>query len=246
MYRLLLIVSLFLFSGCAVVQSAPDDQGDVLQVININGEIDEHMVDQVTKDVDKATSDRSVKGVLLVVDSPGGGMTAIAEVYEQLERIKVPVVGWCEHVCASGGMYVLMAPSVRFIGARTGTIAGSIGVISKVVREPNKAEQAGVTIETYKSGARKDAHDPYREATPQEKAYLQRVVDELAQVFYGVVAKARGDKISPAHWVEVKTARIWYAAAAVEVGLIDAVMTRTEAIAKASTMTGSKTIVTRE
>ena len=98
------------------------DRPDILEVMSIDGVIDDGMAARITKQVEEINDNPRVKGVLLVVDSPGGGVLASSVIYEELAKLKVPVVGWCNNICASGGMYVLMSPAVKYIGVRTTTI----------------------------------------------------------------------------------------------------------------------------
>lgn len=209
-----------------------------LQVINLQGDIDAAMATQVMAQVRSVNGDPSVKAVLLVVKSYGGTVLASAEIYDELSKIKVLVVAWCDDICDSGGVYVLSATSVKFVALNSGaTNIGSIGVITKYERPNELCEDCTITI--YKSGALKQAGAPDHEPTAVEKAYLQSEVDEMAQTFYSVVAKARGAKISPASWVKIKTARLFFGQGGIDVGLADQIMDRDAAIAKAEALAGA-------
>jgi ClpP class serine protease len=156
--------------------------------------------------------------------------------------VKVPVVGLCESVCASGGMYALMSPSVKFIAVGEESVAGSIGVIGHLTRYSRLLDWAKIDVETYKSGEYKDDGNPSRAATSAERARIQAFVDELAQKFYGVVLKAR-PKVDLA---AIKPAGVFIGEKAVSVGLADAVMPREKVLEKAKELSGSKLIFTRE
>jgi signal peptide peptidase SppA len=215
---------------------------DLIEVIEISGEINRHVASNVAEAVDKLNENPKVKAVLLIVDTPGGGASASAVLYQALGKIKVPVVAYCEYLCASGGVYAAMAPSVKYIGVRDDTIGGSVGVIMQMTRFNRLLNWAMIDNETFKSGALKDAGNPTRDASPADRAYLQGIVDTLAKKFYGVVLKAR-PKVDLA---EIKTAKIFIGAEIVKVGLADAVMTRAEALAKTKELSGSKNAFTRQ
>ena len=243
MKTLLLVLVLLLVASSAFGQVPT--KPDLLEVIELKTIIGEGAAATIASQVERINETPKVKAVLLVVDTPGGGASASAVVYQELAKLKVPVVGYCEYLCASGGMYALMAPSVKYIAVRDDTIAGSVGVIMQAVRYNRLLEWAKIDSETYKSGSLKDAGNPTRSAQDEERKYLQNIIDQLASKFYGVVAQARKDKIT-AHRKEIESARIFIGADTVRVGLADAVMTRAEAEKKAKELSGSKLIFTRQ
>lgn len=236
------IWTLMFLCSTAFAQSKPD----LLEVIEIRGVIDGSTAEDITRQVEKINENAKVKAVLLQLDTPGGGVLASAVIYEELSKLKAPVIVWCQNLCASGGMYVSMAPTVKYVAVRSETIAGSIGVVMQITRFNRLLAWLKIDNETFKSGALKDSGNPTRATTDADTAYLQGIVDSMAGKFYALVAKSRGKKISEAGWVEIKTARIFIGDEAVKVGLADAVMSREEVIAKAKEISGSKFIHTRD
>lgn len=216
---------------------------DLLEVMEINGEITEAVAADVAQRVDVINDTPTVKAVLLIVKSPGGGVSATAETYAALGRLKPPVVAWCSYVCASGGVYILMASSVKFIAVSEQAISGSVGVIAQITRFNRLLDWLRVDNDTYKSGSLKAAGSPVHEPTAEERKYLQGIVDEFAERFYAVVKQAR-PKLSD--WSAIKSARIFIGNQAVTVGLADAVTGKDGAIKKAKELSGSKNIYTRE
>lgn len=242
MKTLLLALVLLLVASSAFGQVPT--KPDLLEVIELKTVIGEGAAATIASQVERINETPKVKAVLLVVDTPGGGASASAVVYQELAKLKVPVVGYCEYLCASGGMYALMAPSVKYIAVRDDTIAGSVGVIMQAVRYNRLLEWAKIDSETYKSGSLKDAGNPTRSAQDEERKYLQSIIDQLANKFYGVVLKARKG-FEKSAWEEVTAAKIFIGKDVVRVGLADAVMTRAEAEKKAKELSGSKLIFTR-
>jgi len=142
-------------------------------------------------------------------------------------------------------MYVLMSPVVKYIGVRTTTISGSIGVIMSVTKYNRLLDWAKVDNVTFKSGKFKDAGNPTAGMTEEERGHLQETIDVLAGRFYALVAKAR-PKISDASWADIKTAKIYFGADGVKAGLVDEVMTLEQATKKAKEVSGSRLIYTRD
>lgn len=243
----ILVFGFFLFVRAAhatpAEAAAPFGKPDIVEVMELSGEISESTASAIKAQVEKINENPKIKAVVLVVSSPGGGALASAVIYNHLSRIKVPVVGYCEYMCASGGVYALMATSIKYIGVSDETIGGSVGVIMHMTRFNRLlAEKLYIDNETFKSGAFKDSGSSTRGITPEDRKYLQGIVDDLAHKFYGVVIKAR-PKVD---LKEVATAKIFIGEQIVKVGLADAVMTRDQAIAKAKELSGSKLAFTRE
>lgn len=239
-------LALAFFPSKARAQGAPHGatRPDIVEVVELSGEINGSTASQALRTVEALNDNPKVKAVVLVVDTPGGGAIASSAIYEELSKLRVPVVGWCNSLCASGGMYLLMAPSVKYIGVRNETIAGSIGVIMQITRFNRLLDWLKVDNETYASGSLKDAGNGTRARHDAERDYLQSIVKDLAARFYGVVDKARPN--AKGHWDEIKTGRIFIGADAVRVGLADGVISKEQAIQRAKELSGSKLIFTRE
>lgn len=237
---LLILTGLMLSLSAA---AADPVKPSIVEIIEIRGEINAGTPRELARYAETINYNQSVKAVVLVMDSPGGGVIASTSSYEELTKLKVPVVAWCDSVCASGAEYILMSPAVKFIGVREGTAAGSIGVIANVTRFNRLLDKLKIDNETYASGSLKYPSNPTRAASEVDKAYMQSLVSGLAERFYGVVGKARDIK----DWPAVKTAKVFFGQEAVDIGLADAVMTREEAIQKAKELSGVKaSIYTRD
>lgn len=214
----------------------------ILEIVEINGEIHSGTAALAARMVEAVNESKRIKALLLVVNTPGGGAVASSAVYEELSKLKVPVVVWCDSMCASGGMYLAMAPSVKWIGLRSETIAGSIGVVANITRFNRLLDWLKIDNQTFVSGHLKDTGNPVRPGNEADTAYLQGIIYDLAENFYGVIGKSR--KVTD--WNAVKSGRIFIGAQAVKVGLADAVMTREGAVKKAKELSGEKLIFTKD
>lgn len=236
------ILGLILLALAVPALAQAPSKPDIIEIIEITGEINQFTANAVKAAVEKVNETPKVKGVLLVVNSPGGGATASANLYSELGKIKAPVVGFCDSLCASGGVYALMAPSVKYIAVREGAVAGSVGVIAQLTRYNRLLEWAKIDSETYVSGPLKDTGNPTRAASENDRKAIQGLVNELASRFYAVVQKSR----PKANMTELKTAAVFIGDEAVRVGLADKVMTYEEALTKVKELSGSKNAYTRD
>ncbi len=179
-------------------------------------------VDHVRLHLRKAARDADVKGVVLQIDSPGGGVTASDLIHRELVEFKQksgkPVVALMMDLAASGGYYVA-APCDAIIAHRT-TITGSIGVIMSFFDLTELGGKAGVKEVVIKSGANKDIANPFSEMTAEQRALLQALVDTMYQRFVDVVDEGRAN-LDRAQVLALADGRIYTGDQAKQNGLVD-------------------------
>jgi protease-4 len=164
--------------------------------------------------------DENCRGVLLRVESPGGAVGSSQEIYGALKRLRengMPLVVSFGNIAASGGYYAGLAGEKIF--ANPGTLTGSIGVIFQFPEIEKLMDKAGVSLQTVKSGALKDAGNFSRKATADELRYFQNVIDDTYAQFLGDVAANRG--IDPDSLRPFADGRVFTGRQALRAGLID-------------------------
>ncbi|MCR9246459.1 MAG: signal peptide peptidase SppA [bacterium] len=172
-----------------------------------------------------AGEDPSVRGVVLDIDSPGGGVTDSDEIYAAVQRFRRDypekhVVALFGDMAASGGYYV--AAAAERIFARPTTITGSIGVIMSNYNFAKAAAEFGVESVTIKSDRTpyKDILSPMREMTPAEREILTSIVDELFDRFVQIVDDGRPE-LDREQVLAVANGAIYSAGQALGNGLVD-------------------------
>jgi protease-4 len=198
----------------------------------------ENPVSAFREKLDLAADDPSVKAVVLRINSPGGGVTASDIMYHELLRFRdrtgKPVVACMMDVCASGGYYLAMACDSVY--AHPSTTTGSIGVIMSLYNAQGLCTKLGVESDPIKSGPNKDLANPARKMTEEERAILQRIVDEYYENFVQVVAKGRN--LPPEQVRPIADGRVYTAPQAKELKLIDEVGYLEDAIEDAKLRAG--------
>lgn len=191
--------------------------GETVGVLDVKGVI-EDTTDAIEL-LDRFRKQDSTVAVVLRIDSPGGAVAPAQELYDAVWRVreKKPVIASLGNVAASGGYYVAAAAHV--ILADPGTITGSIGAIMGVPFYAPLAEKIGVSEEIVKSGRFKDTGHPLRPMTPEDRALLQGMVDDVLGQFIEAVARGRG--MEPARVRELADGRIYSGAQARAAGLVD-------------------------
>ncbi len=223
----------------ATLVDGEKDEEDFVAIVPVQGMIMEPPSDnpgkgslgsmvKLLKQLDK---EEHLKGILLVVDSPGGGVTASDRMYEELKHFKdtkkIPVVAVFEDVAASGGYYVAMASD--HIMAHPTTITGSIGVISHFFDFSELMGKMGVQENTIKSlnwegkESFKDIGSPYRKMKPEERKLMQAMITEMWERFTTVVAEGRKGKLTLEEVRKLADGRVFSGGAALKARLVDSV-----------------------
>ncbi|MBN2323295.1 MAG: signal peptide peptidase SppA [Spirochaetes bacterium] len=182
----------------------------------------ENPVDSVGNQLRLIADDRRIRGVLLVVDSPGGTVTASDVLYHKIstfrEETGIPVVTLMKQVAASGGYYV--ASSSQHIVAYPTSIVGSIGVIIGSFNFKDLMDRYGVKYVMVKSGAHKGLLSPFSGVDDEDIAILQKIVDNMLDRFVDAVAAGRPN-LTREEVTELADGTIYIAGEALEVGLVD-------------------------
>jgi protease-4 len=182
----------------------------------------ENPVSAVKGRLDLVRSDPAIKGVLLVIDSPGGGVTASDVLYRELVRFKeetgIPIVALMKEVAASGGYYVAVACDE--IVAYPTAITGSIGVILYSFNFSGLMEKYGVEYVAVKTSEHKDSLSPFKPVDETEVEWMQGVVDQMLEHFLDAVDQGR-DNLNRGEIEGLADGRIYLASDALSLGLID-------------------------
>lgn len=191
--------------------------GKSIGVVHIEGVIFDPR--PVNEWIEELEEDEDIKGVILRIDSPGGGVSASQEIHRAVKRLSEskPVVASMGSVAASGGYYV--ACPADAILANPGTITGSIGVRMELTNLMGLMDMLGISNESITSGKFKDAGSPYRELTPEERAYFKNVVTDLFDQFVTDVAEGR--ELDAEKVKEIADGRVFTGRQAQVEGLVD-------------------------
>ncbi|MGA2624394.1 MAG: signal peptide peptidase SppA [Bacteroidota bacterium] len=243
------IIGVLLFLGVGamlffyVLFMSPSDEEEVsygsggkVAVVELQGTIVSS--EDVVRQLKKFGDDNSVKAILLRVDSPGGGVAASQEMYEEVKKVRAhkPVIASMGSVAASGGYYVSCG-ATRVVANR-GTLTGSIGVISEFFRFDPMLDKVGVNVNTIKSGKLKDAGSPYRKMTDVDKKYFQDLMDDVHRQFISVVEHER--KLGHDEVVELADGRAFTGEQALSLRLVDTIGTYEDAVGIAAKLAGIK------
>jgi protease-4 len=175
--------------------------------------------EQIIGALRSAGESKAVRGVVILIDSPGGSVLASDRIYHEVVRLaeKKPVVAYFVNVAASGGYYV--AAGAHAIVAQPTTITGSIGVVAAHLVLSPLLGKLGIVTELVKRGARADMMSPSRPLDSGERETMSREIEGYYQDFVDIVA--RGRNRAPEDIEKLARGRVYSGADAFRLGLVD-------------------------
>lgn len=188
--------------------------------------------EDIIDEINKALEDRSIKAIVLRINSPGGSPAGAQEVVDVIKKAKEkkPIVVSMADTAASAAYY--LALPADYIYALPDTITGSIGVMWVHKDESELIENSGLTYTIVKSGKYKDMSASWSELDGWEEKYMAKIVDDSFNRFINDVSAYRGIPIQDVK--EMSDGRIYRGEEAKELGLIDEVGTLEDAIQMAA------------
>ncbi|MGQ9921246.1 MAG: signal peptide peptidase SppA [Desulfobacca sp.] len=237
---LLLGVILLFFSGVLLfllpLTSGPGRlvRSNKIGVVEVSGMITDARTTINT--LKKFRESAAIRAIVLRVNSPGGAVGPSQEILAEVKRTRQEkkVVASLGTVAASGGYYIASGADV--IMANPGTLTGSIGVIMNFTNIEQLTQKLGIELFNLKAGRFKDAGSPTRPMTPGERAYLQKLIDNVHEQF--ILDVARGRKMLLHKVREVADGRVFTGEMAQQLGLVDQLGNLSEAIDLAGKLAG--------
>lgn len=193
--------------------------------------------DKIAREIRKARDSKSIKAIVLRVNSPGGSITASDLIWHEIELAKQvkPVIASMGTYAASGGYYISMPCDT--IVAQPNTITGSIGIFSMLFNVGDFLEnKLGITHDVVSTGEYSDLITVTRSLTPQERAIIQKGVDRGYDTFISKAAAGRG--MTKERIDELGGGRVWTGAQAKEYDLVDVLGSFDDAIEIAAEAAG--------
>lgn len=206
-------------------------QGDIVDGEGANDNIGGDKFRQLIR---RARLDRSVKAIVLRVNSGGGSALASENIWRELQMAKAdnkPVVVSFGDVAASGGYYIACGADSIF--ASPNTITGSIGVFGVIPNmESFFKNKLGITFDGVKTAPYADAGAVYRPLNEAEQKMIQASIERTYLQFKQRVAQGRKKGIN--YIDSIAQGRVWSGQDALQLGLVDRIGNLQDAIASAA------------
>jgi protease-4 len=210
--------------------------GDKVAVVDVIGEIRDSS--EMVEEIQRYGKEDSVRAIVIRLNTPGGSAAASQEVFSEIRRVreekKKVVVASIASVGASGGYYIACATQQIF--ANPSSITGSIGAIAQWTNYAELLRWAKMKDVVIKSGTFKDAGNPARELTAEERAYIQSVIDDIYGQFVNAVAEGRKMKLEEVR--QLGDGKVFTGTQALENHLVDRLGGLPDAIREAAKLAG--------
>lgn len=181
-------------------------------------------VERIEEDIAALIEDESVEGIILDIDSPGGGITGVPELSESIAsftQIK-PIISFTDSTMASAA-YWIAAGATEIIASKSAYI-GSIGAYSAIFDQSRQYEMHGIKTELFKTGKFKAMGIAGIELTDDQREMMQSRVDQVMVWFLEFLDKHRDlDKGST-------EGQVFFGPEALDNGLIDEVGSISDAV----------------
>lgn len=220
---IIIVILLLLFAPQSSQVSA--DNKPYVSLVQLNGMImpgTNLAANRFIPVLNKAFSDSKAKGVVLLVNSPGGSAVQSAIIHDKIMQLKekykkkVVVVG--EDAVASGAYMVATAADKIYVNEAT--LTGSIGVIFPGFGLTDLMQKVGVTRRVFTAGENKDRLDPFEPLKPNDVVKIQQVLDQVHQSFIEYVKAGRKGKLTGDE-KELFSGDFWIGKEALKLGLVD-------------------------
>ena len=227
-------------TGKLALVKRPESQAkDKVAVLYLEGEISDESGDgivgkNVIKTLKKIRKDKSIKALVLRVNSPGGSADASEQIWRAVQKIKedsIPVVVSMGDYAASGGYYI--SCGADYIFAEPTTITGSIGIFGTVPNVNKLRDKVGLDIDGVKTNQHSDleANMFYKGMNAEEHALMQTMVERGYDLFTRRCAEGR--HMSQDAIKAIGEGRVWLGTKGVEIGIVDELGNIDNAIAMA-------------
>jgi protease-4 len=225
LWAAIIIAYAVLIFGPSKFSSSSSTNKDYAAVVELNGSImpgNPFSVEKALPVLKEAFADKTAKGVILLMDSPGGSAAQASIIHDRLVQLrqqynkKVIVVGL--DTLASGAYLVASAADKIYVNRDT--LTGSIGVILSSFGFVDAIQKLGVTRRVFTAGDNKDRLDPFLTMTPNDEAKIKMVLTEVHQNFIDDVKKGRGTRLKGTD-TEIFSGDFWSGQTAVKLGLVD-------------------------
>ncbi|MGJ7542771.1 S49 family peptidase [Variovorax sp. LT1R16] len=194
-------------------------------VVEIKGEIangSDASAEFVVAALKTAFEDAGAKGVVLLINSPGGSPVQAGIINDEVKRLKAkhnkPVYAVVEETCASAAYYIAAAADQIYVDKAS--IVGSIGVLMDGFGFTGTMEKLGVERRLLTAGENKGFLDPFSPMSEPQRAHAQQMLDQIHTQFINVVKAGRGDRLK-LDTPGLFSGLFWSGQQAVDLGLAD-------------------------
>lgn len=224
-FALFVFITIAIFRQVHTSSATGDEKRPHIALLRLDGMIApgrEFSAVSIGPALQEAFADKSAKGVIIDINSPGGTPVQSAIIhdmilsYKKKYHKKVIVVG--EDLLTSGAYYVAVAADKIYVNPNT--LTGSVGVVMKGFGFVELMKKVGIERRVYIAGQDKDRLDPFLPQTQQDLEKVHEVMSQVHANFEAAVMQGRAGKIK-GDPKALFTGDFWSGQRAMELGLVD-------------------------
>lgn len=229
-FTYVLIVLIFMIKACnmsTVEETAMSSTESHLAVVNIVGTIDSgkqsvNSTDTI-KSLKRAFEAKSSEAVVLNINSPGGSPVQSDDIWQEITYLKTQnpdkkVYAVIGDMGASGAYYV--ASAADEIWVNPSSLVGSIGVIMPNYGISALTQKLGIEDRTMTAGSNKDILSMTRPISPEQRAHVQALLDNVHTHFIDAVKAGRGKRLK-SNDPAIFSGLFWTGEQSIKLGLAD-------------------------
>ena len=177
---------------------------------------------RVNRALRRAFDDQRVVGVILRINSPGGSPVQAGAIVDEIRRLRrkhpdKPVHAVIEEMGASAAYYIASAADNIYVDKAS--LVGSIGAILSNYGIQDAMNKLGIERRTQTAGKNKAILDPTAPITPEQKAHLQSILDNIHRQFISAVKEGRGQRLKESP--DMFSGLVWTGERSIALGLAD-------------------------
>ncbi len=211
-------------SGSSSSSSSAGGSGSHTAVVEIKGEImsgGDASAEFVLAALKSAFEDDAAKGIVLLINSPGGSPVQAGMINDEIRRLKAihkkPIYAVVEETCASAAYYIAVAADAIYVDKAS--IVGSIGVLMDSFGFTGLMEKLGIERRLMTAGENKGFLDPFSPQTEGQKKHAQGMLNLIHKQFIDTVKEGRGKKLKETP--DMFSGLFWSGQQAIDLGLAD-------------------------
>jgi protease-4 len=231
--------SIGIYDYLGLIDEEIEESDNKIAIVNIEGTITTGEAafniagsDTIVENIRKATKNKSVKALVLRVNSPGGSVYASELITNALDEFKDsnrPIITSMGDIAASGGVWVTTRSEKIY--AENETLTGSIGVYGMIPTIEGIYDWAGISVDGI-SSTKAGEWDPRLNMPQDVKSSIQAGIDEVYKKFVTKVSENRDMSYEEVH--KIAKGRIWSGEQALQIGLVDEIGDINDAISYAA------------
>ncbi|MEM2017678.1 MAG: signal peptide peptidase SppA [Candidatus Pacearchaeota archaeon] len=197
--------------------------------------------DSIIKNIEEAKKNKNIKAIIFEINSPGGSAVASQEIAEAIKKVNKEklTVAVIREIGTSGAYWI--ASSCNYIIASPMSITGSIGVIASYLEYSGLLQRLNITYQRLVAGKYKDIGSPYKNLSEEERMLLQAILDSVYNSFVYEIKTNRN--LTQEQAEEIANGMFYLGLQAKELGLVDALGSKEDAIKYIEEQKGIKAYV---